>query len=223
MELRIDRKWIIPSAVGVVSFGVGAATGYFICAMRFKKTMDEAQQIVEDLKRFAMVQEEETVQEEMVFEVVEPIPFEAEKIYFNHQQESQVMLSVFPEEAEDDWDYEVELKARALNPNKPYVIHKDEFDDNEDGFSQSSLTYYEGDDILCDEHDVPIYNPHTVVGHVMDFGRGSGDPNIFFVRNPRLEAEYEIIRDPGHYAIEVLGQEMEQPVEQKRVPKFRDE
>lgn len=107
---------------------------------------------------------------------------------------------------DDGWDYEEETKTR--NTRMPYVLHKDEFYADEKDYTQVTLTYYAGDNILVDEDDSPIYNHEQVVGPLR-FGHGSGDPNVFHVRNDKLRAEYEICRDPGLYSVEVLGLEIE--------------
>lgn len=107
---------------------------------------------------------------------------------------------------DDDWDYDEELKKR--NTGEPYVIHRDEFHGNEMDYTQSTLTYYAGDDIMTDEDDVPIFNHSTIVGDLL-FGHGSGDPNVVHVRNDKLKGEYEILRDEGLYSIVIAGLELE--------------
>jgi hypothetical protein len=121
---------------------------------------------------------------------------------------SVVRQSVFAETG-DDWDYTVELAHRAENPKKPYVIHKDEFFSGESDYSQNSLCYYAGDDILTDEEDKPIFSYASVTGD-LDFGRGSGDANVVYIRNDELRAEYEILRHTGLYATEILGIEYDE-------------
>lgn len=100
-----------------------------------------------------------------------------------------------------DWDWDAELELRKA-PG-PYVLHQDEFHANELGFSQSTLTYYAGDDVMVDPEDKPITRHSTIFGELL-FGHGSGDPNVVFIRNPKLRGEYEIYRHPGKYANEVL-------------------
>jgi hypothetical protein len=107
---------------------------------------------------------------------------------------------------DDDWNTAEELKGRT--PGAPYVLHKDEFFDDEMDFSQLTLTYYEGDQIMTDEDEKPVYNHERLVGPLM-FGHGSGDPNVFYVRNHNQRAEYEIVRHTGLYSEEVLGLEIE--------------
>jgi hypothetical protein len=110
----------------------------------------------------------------------------------------------------DHWDYEEEMANRT--EDKPYVIHRDEFYGEEKGYTQMTLTYYEGDNIMVDEEDVPVYNFEESVGP-MRFGHGTDDPNVFHVRNDYREAEFEIIRDRGHYSAEVLGLEIENQID----------
>lgn len=119
------------------------------------------------------------------------------------------------------WNYEEELKQR--HTERPYIIHKDEFYTEESGYTQTTLTYYAGDNIMVDQEDVPVFNYETVTGPLL-FGHGSEDPNVVYVRNDRRQAEYEILLDHGSYTIEVLGYEAEE--EQARdirhsAPKFK--
>lgn len=98
------------------------------------------------------------------------------------------------------------LDMSTRSAEHPYVISYDEYEEAEGDFSQTSLTYYEGDNVLTDERDQPINDIDTVVGdNNLQFGLASGDKNIVFVRNHQLEADFEIARDHGYYSQEVLG------------------
>jgi hypothetical protein len=125
---------------------------------------------------------------------------------------------------DDEFDLEEEIKKRT--PGMPYVLHRDEFYADEEDFSQSTLTYYSGDDILVDENDVPVYNHNRVIGDLR-FGHGSNDPNVFYVRNHNLRAEYEVVLADGHYAKEVLGLDIEDNARTKDMKhslhRFRDD
>ncbi len=116
-----------------------------------------------------------------------------------------VTHSIFAND-DDDWNYAREVKKRT--PAEPYVIHKDEFYSDEKGYLQSTLIYYSGDNILCDEDDTPVYNHDRVTGPLL-FGHGSGDPNVVHIRNDNRKSEYEILYDPGLYSETVLGLEIE--------------
>lgn len=108
---------------------------------------------------------------------------------------------------EDSWDQDVEESTRTQEA--PYIIHKDEYWREEMGYTQTTVTYYEGDDILVDPEDVPIYNHNTVTGP-LTFGHGSNDQNVVYIRNDKLRAEYEVLRDRGMYSIEILGMQAEE-------------
>lgn len=123
-----------------------------------------------------------------------------------------VASNIFAEEAEA-W-YKEELPKRTRTA--PYVIHRDEFFNEETDFHQSTLTWYDGDKILADEDEKPVYNFHDVIGEML-FGHGSGDPNVFYVRNERLHAEYEILFDERRFEVEVLGLQLETEVEEEEV------
>jgi hypothetical protein len=105
----------------------------------------------------------------------------------------------------DGWNYPLEMSRR--NPQLPHIIHQDEFATSESGYTQSSITYYNEDDVLADETDEAIEDPDALVGleNLQRFGHGTDDVNILYVRNPKLELEYEIVRHPGSFAEEVLG------------------
>jgi hypothetical protein len=111
-------------------------------------------------------------------------------------------------ENNDDWDMEEELKHRSSD--HAYVIHKDEFFEAANEYTQMTLTYYAGDRILVnDEDETPVYIHEKITGPLL-FGHGTnGDPNVVYVRNDQLKAEYEILKDPGMYSVEVLGLEIE--------------
>jgi hypothetical protein len=76
--------------------------------------------------------------------------------------------------------------------------------------------YFAGDNILCDDKNVPIYNHDSVTG-ALRFGHGSKDPNVVYVRNPDLQAEYEVVRDRGYFQVEVLGAVLEEAYEEQEL------
>lgn len=106
---------------------------------------------------------------------------------------------------DEGWDYEIELANRE--EDVPYVIHQDEFNEEEPaGYNSVTYTYYAGDDVLCDEDGKPLPHADIIVGQEnLKFGHGADDEDVVFVRNDRLELEMEICRVPGSYEEEVLG------------------
>ena len=222
MHVNVDKKWIVPSVVGLVSFGVGAGVGYFL-GKKGKEEVpdDEPEQLSLDFQTAEAVKAVEKTNEFIQSlrsagrEVVEDVIEEVEEFEEDHGwkevvqsitvEEDENMINIFVND--DDWDYAVELPNRS--PDRPYVIHVDEYVADEMEFDHHvTLMYYAGDDILVDELDVPIYNYQKIVGE-LKFGHGSQDPNIVYVRNEKLQLEYEILNNPESFQVEVLGDTIE--------------
>jgi hypothetical protein len=115
--------------------------------------------------------------------------------------------NVFREaEVEDTWDYHEERRRRS--PLRPYVIHVDERDD-ENAYDAVTFTYYEADDVLCNERDevIPEDERDRILGeaNLEKFGHGSNDASIVYIRNDKLEMDLEVVRSPNSYAEEVHG------------------
>lgn len=102
------------------------------------------------------------------------------------------------------WDQDAEVAKRT--PTEPYVIHISEFEGDELGYHQETVTYYAGDDILADFKDIPIYNHAQLLGE-LKFGHGSNDSEVVYIRNDSRKTEWEVLRHSGTYAYEVLGQQ----------------
>lgn len=121
------------------------------------------------------------------------------------------------------WDYEQELLLRAeLSPEEPYIISRDEYMANETTYEQTTLTYYAGDDILSDDQDKPVEDSERTVGNLnlQRFGHGSKDPKMVYIRNDRMEMDFEVLHDDGKFAELVHGY-IEHSDSRKNIGKFR--
>lgn len=235
---------LIPVFVGIVSFGAGVGLGYFLGRRRryapthivpaVKKDFKEVEKEIEHTLDY-YEQEEAKGRHPSTISESEVEEFVAEKLRESDADEivsetrvdgvtHEVMSKRLFAESDDDWNYDTEVAARK--ETRPYIIHKDEFYAEERGYTQTTLTYYAGDNIMSDEEESPVYNHDNIVGELI-FGHGSGDPNVVYVRNSSRKAEYEILYDPGLFSIEVLGLEIEPNERAKAVkngpPKFRRE
>lgn len=133
--------------------------------------------------------------------------------------------NVFDSQLDDDqWNYDNELSIRT--EDRPYVISIDEFVADEAGCEQSTVTYYQGDDIMADQFDVPLYGFNEMMGH-LKFGHGSNAKDVVYIRNEKLGLEWEVILHTGRFDIEVLGHDVEDAYAKSElkhsVPRFRDE
>lgn len=258
MQFQLKKEWVIPTVSGIASFVGGAALGYLLGQrqkmIRFEVRLEEVESnLVEaDFRKDVFTQRFDSMMEQAAIvtqklrdvsrEVFEPdeaakfkafqdmLPFSEHPSDLHFDPDKKPLTNVVNIFTQEDptWDYDEEEKKREANPNKPFIIHRDEFDGREaEGYGRSSLTYYSGDDVLCDERDIPVYEPHKIVGELI-FGKGSGDPSIVYVRNDVLEMEYEVILDRGHYVVQVLGETIEDNLADKdlkhsAVLKFRQE
>lgn len=233
MELHLQwkREWNVPTAVGVLSLGVGTAVGYFLGTRR-GKVVEEISYDKEDDQMSFKFYEGTTDEDEKIVEAIKVVSEEFEQVIEkinpddipeDEPEEEEEPLpdpeDIFPS-VTPGWDYDEEVPKRTTDA--PYIIHRDEFFGEESGYTQSTLMYYKGDDILVDEQDVPIYDKSKIVCE-LEFGKGSEDPSIVYVRNDKLEAEYEVILDRGLFQVEVLGAQLEHSFDKKTpLLKFRE-
>jgi hypothetical protein len=228
LSTLLERKWVLPTFVGVTAFSTGAVIGHVVTKRYFKSFDEIVPPQAEQMSLFdtwndvveretVYIEEIETVAE--IDEIIEEIVEETAPTYILETN------NVFANN-ESEWDYETELSTRT--GVDPYVIHADEFISGEMGFAQSTITYYAGDDIMADELDTPIYNYMGIMGE-LKFGHGSKDPNVVYIRNETMNHEWEVLLHQGKYETEVLGHDIEDAYEEQElkhansVPKFRRE
>lgn len=79
----------------------------------------------------------------------------------------------------------------------PYAITSEEYHRNERGYFQEMLFYY-SDDIVANINDEQI-NVDDTIGrealHILDEGMG----DVLYIRNEKMETEWEINNDPRTY------------------------
>lgn len=119
-----------------------------------------------------------------------------------------------PEPEIDLMDYEkyrnvtnIYHKGSLDDISQPSIIEASDYYHGYLDYAKIELTYYEDDDVLCDEKDQPIIDPEGSVGDaaLVSFGVDSGDPDIVYIRNLQRECDYEIVRVHSSYQKEILG------------------
>lgn len=233
MRFNVDKNVALTGGVGIGSLVVGFAAGYMFKKWRFEKEVDRVEaglqqyvdeqlqldfdQLVENAKashpankgviQEVIVDGYEETEEDPTLVLIEETDDELVITFEDVPEEVDLeTVNIFTND-DPNWQWDQELASRETD--KPHVIHVDEFMANENDHNQRTLMYYVGDNVLCDEENIPIFNAHEVVGDNLSFGHGSQDQSIVYVRNTRLDAEYEIIKDDGYFQIEVLGAEIE--------------
>lgn len=121
----------------------------------------------------------------------------------------------------DDFDYEAEVANRT--EDNPYVITYDEFTQNEPEYDQNTVTWYEGDDTLADDKDVPIPDAEKIIGDETNirFGHGSRDPRIVYIRNEAMQTDFEVVQHTGSFAQAVLGFRHSDRPGSRKTPRYR--
>ena len=232
----INTRWAPPVAAGAIGFAIGAVAGHIyekrkeeddevivISIAEIKRELDEQ---LATLAESLDEGDEEAVEEDKdetsdhpdaasdPSESLGPLDLAVtvgnddveEVMEETIVDEEPEVVNIFAHSAEGEWNWEDELRARQ-NAQGPFPIHEDEYmSAEEEGLSQSTITYYEADDIMADSNDTPLYGWNVIVGELR-WGFGSSDVNSFYVRNPAMKAEYEVLRDPGSFAETVLGLE----------------
>ena len=87
----------------------------------------------------------------------------------------------------------------------PYLISEKQFSEECPSYQKLVVMYYRGDDVLTDDSEAPISDIRGTVGlgTLGKFGQDPDNPNVIFVRNDRIEVDFEICLDYGSY-IEVV-------------------
>jgi hypothetical protein len=101
---------------------------------------------------------------------------------------------------QDAKDEFVDIVAESVNDKSPpFVISRFVYAYDEEGssYEKITLTYYPRDRVLLDDEEDPIEDVGNTVGwrNLSQFGHESEDPNVVFVRNRRLETDFEVIKE----------------------------
>lgn len=108
--------------------------------------------------------------------------------------------------ANDGWNYERELQNRS--PEAPYIIHENEFNHSNLNYTKVAYTYYSEDDYLVhpENENRPVFGGETIVGtDNLNFGHGSTDEDVVYIRNDSLELDMQITRVNRSYEEDHLG------------------
>lgn len=210
------------AGVAVVGAGVGFFVGYKLLEKRLEEAFDErVEQETAKMKEFYSVVKKPYASPQDALKDLVPEPPLADgdprepnmrtayhKIvqseYTDADSAKAVADSPTPTEAVSKNIFETQR-----DNSKPYVLDHKEFEENESGFGQSTLTWYEADDTLTDERDEILSSPTDVIGSEFRtlFGQGSQDDNTVHIRNEKLGLEFEVVKSDGSYKREVLGEE----------------
>jgi hypothetical protein len=192
-----------------VGFGLGFYWGYkfnkeAIKAEAFKQSEAEVAKIRESYQQRTIAAQPKPSVEELIEEkgYERPLP---PPVPVHEPPVSSFVRDLDSEE----WDFVVELKSRL--GQEAYVIHQNEFHENGPKYKQVTYTYYQGDHVLTDEDESRL-SIDNVIGssNNLQFGHGTDDEDVVFIRNDKLKLDMEVCRTPKSWEEEVLG--IENPV-----------
>jgi K+/H+ antiporter YhaU regulatory subunit KhtT len=226
--------------IGVVGFALGAAAGYFYARHRLENVYRQiAEHEIEEAKAFYSILNKtgDYASPEKAAEALLAYQGEIDKVELEEElteaiveatdsvrEQTKVVkratkkLAAIPRE---EFDYDKEVQNRT--DDRPYIITKAEFEQNEMDYEQETLTYYQGDDVLADPRDEVVEMVDGTVGieNLARFGHGSGDPSIVYTRHEGLALDCEIVLDKREFKKVVLG--FIEHSEKKKPRKFRDD
>lgn len=108
--------------------------------------------------------------------------------------------------------YDESLEMAKREQSLPYIVTEDEALNNDRDFRGVSMTYYTGDNVLAtDENGEQVVGITQSIGTLenLRFGYGTEHPDTVYICNEKIGAYYEITKNEGHYAREILGLELE--------------
>lgn len=237
VQTIVKHPAFAPAISGVVSLGVGLAVGYLLGRRREAERYELPEDVIDVSKLRAERERKETYGDGTAIEDDDPkITEEVKRAMM--QVDENITITIAPAEDEpnepvrrtifaqdsSDWNMANELVSRYAG--MPYVLHHDEFyEENEDfDYPQYTYTWFEGDEIMVDQEDEIVPNWEEIVGP-LKFGHGAKDPNVFHIRNEKRKIEVEIVRSTDYYARAIQGLEIEEELERElkhsAIPKMR--
>lgn len=131
-------------------------------------------------------------------------------------------------EEEDEAYFEEQFDGYKIIDGEPFLISEAEYFENEPDYELDTLTYYDIDDTLTDEHNSQIDRVQETVGerHMHMFHKRKGKTkSSLYIRNDDHKTLYEVILVEGSYAAIVLGMSEEElglKPEKQKIKKMRN-
>ena len=118
-------------------------------------------------------------------------------------KETNLFQAIRSDSFDGDPDFDALVESR--NTDLPYIISVDEYmtsrNEAPDKHEKISLSYYEDDNVLCDEGNRPIAQVDRIIGEgtLEMFGQFSRDKDVVYVRNESTKGDFEIRKETGRY------------------------
>jgi len=108
---------------------------------------------------------------------------------------------------EDDIEHIRDRHNVNIRPisGEPYAISLEEFSEEMDHFEKSTIYYYDEDDTLADEQEEMIQDVLAIIGPAVLDHLQQELSDVVYVRNEKMQIDYEIIVLDKSYAETVSG------------------
>ena len=190
---------------------IGSALTYLIVKDKYEKIIDEEIQSVK--KEYAKSYEAKKTVEalnETKTKILENVMSKASMVgvgLYEKQTEAPVNYNVFSKprpEIEEDAGNEEEIPDYAGHPTEgiagvPYTISPELFVNDKKRFDKITLEYYEGNDMLIEEMSNEPVDIDESIGRDSLRMFGEFERDLVYVRNERLETDYEVFHHSGSY------------------------
>lgn len=169
--------------VNAFIFLAGAAVGSIATWQLVKKKYEQiAQEEIDSVKEIFAKMQDKDIEAETLTEKTE---------VFDKEEYDEYVAIITQEYSHSE--------VPNLGHDRPYVISPREYVENAGDYDQFSLTYY-ADGFLTDENDCLIEDVEGYIGFDSLSHFGEYEDDSVFVRNDRLQCDYEILRDVRDYA-----------------------
>lgn len=186
----MDREVIIKGMMFAAGALIGSAVTWKLLKTKYEQI---AQEEIESVKEaFGAVKKQED-DVETVESDTERVNRELEEIidgYVSHNDER-------PEKKEEEKD---------MGEDRPYVISPDDFGDCD--YTLVSFTYYL-DGVVTNEQDKIVGNVDELIGEESLEHFGEYEDDSVFVRNDKLQMDFEILKDYREYYEEIMNENKE--------------
>lgn len=219
---------IIASVSSVISLAAGAAGGYLVAQKRLEKRYNDlAEKEIAAAKAYysRMYKQDD---------YADPVELAKKHEPDKRKEELEEVQTIMGEQG-----YISEPESRVLTPeqleqelldmtiledqqqDRPYVIDRDDWFDQDAGYEHITLRYFEADDLLVGSDKSVMEDIDGVIGiaNLGRFGYKSGDNTVVYVRNEEHQTDYEVVLDKGSYARDMLG--FIEHSDEPKVRKFR--
>jgi hypothetical protein len=202
----MNSQYLILGGTALASAALGSGVTYLVLNKRLEAKYEEiAREDLKDAKAYYKILYKKGEEYASPVDLAESLDVKVQELGYAPSDDEIVTVNeqepLGQYEPEGDWDAEV----RKRTSDKPYIVTQQEHLESE--LTQITLTYFEEDDVLVDEGETPIEKVDETVGEInlTRFGHVSKDNNVVYVRNERLEVDFEIVRNKGSFAKDVLG------------------